>query len=215
MSSEFKNRVITSFFLIILLFLIFNNKLVLVYSLIILSVLSILEFLVISSRIISNKIYLFATNFAFIIYISIFCLFFFYFSNFYHLQKILLVFLIGCIASDIGGFIFGKLIKGPKLTKISPKKTIAGSIGSIFLTTLTMTYLLLYFTNIFNSAYLLIALVTSVSCQIGDLFFSYLKRKAKLKDTGKFLPGHGGVLDRLDGIFLGLPISLLYLVLFY
>ena len=170
--------------------------------------------MVISSRIISNKIYLFATNFAFIIYISIFCLFFFYFSNFYHLQKILLVFLIGCIASDIGGFIFGKLIKGPKLTKISPKKTIAGSIGSIFLTTLTMTCLLLYFTNIFNSAYLLIALVTSVSCQIGDLFFSYLKRKAKLKDTGKFLPGHGGVLDRLDGIFLGLPISLLYLVLF-
>ena len=121
MSSEFKNRVITSFFLIILLFLIFNNKLVLVYSLIILSVLSILEFLVISSRIISNKIYLFAINFAFIIYISIFCLFFFYFSNFYHLQNPF-SFSNWMHSFRHWRFIFGKLIKGPKLTKISPKK---------------------------------------------------------------------------------------------
>tara|TARA_B100000963_G_scaffold361281_1_gene395913 strand:- start:144 stop:791 length:648 start_codon:yes stop_codon:yes gene_type:complete len=215
MSVELKNRIITSFFLVILLFLIFSYKLVLVYSLIILSVLSILEFLAMSSRIISKKIYLLAANFTFIIYVYVFCLFFFYFSNFYHLQKILLIFLFGCIASDIGGFIFGKLIKGPKLTKISPKKTIAGSIGSIFLTVLVMTCLMLFFTNSFKSAFFLLALVTSVGCQIGDLFFSYLKRKAKLKDTGKFLPGHGGVLDRLDGIFFGLPIGLLYLVLFY
>ena len=60
-----------------------------------------------------------------------------------------------------------------------------------------------------------ISIVTSISCQIGDLFFSYLKRKAKLKDTGNFLPGHGGVLDRLDGIFFGLPSGFISLIIFY
>ena len=60
----------------------------------------------------------------------------------------------------------------------------------------------------------MISIITSISCQIGDLFFSYLKRKAKIKDTGKFLPGHGGVLDRVDGILLGFPTGLISLILF-
>ena len=121
--------------------------------------------------------------------------------------------LIGCVASDIGGFIFGKLFKGPKITKISPNKTYAGSIGSILSTTLIVSFLFMFYLQNFNYKIILIAITTSIFCQLGDLFFSYLKRKAKLKDTGKFFPGHGGVLDRLDGIFLGIPFGFLTLIL--
>ena len=113
--------------------------------------------------------------------------------------------LIGCIASDIGGFIFGKLFKGPKLTKISPKKTYAGAIGSIFLTSIVISILFFIFFGKFNYGILVLSIITSLGCQIGDLFFSYLKRKAKIKDTGNFLPGHGGILDRVDGILVGIP----------
>ena len=140
---------------------------------------------------------------------------FFFFSNFLQLKIILFTLLFGCIASDMGGYIFGKLFKGPKLTKVSPNKTYSGSIGSIFLTTLTISGFMYYFTNNFSYLILIIAFATSISCQICDLFFSYLKRKANLKDTGNFLPGHGGVLDRLDGIFLGLPIGIITLLFFY
>ena len=212
---ELKKRIITSLFLVVLLVLIFSYKFILAYSLIILGILSILEFVEMCRKIFTNKIYIIITIFSFIIYIFIFCFFFFYFSVFHYLQELLIVFLAGCIASDIGGFIFGKFIKGPKLTKISPNKTIAGSIGSIILTGFIMVGLIFYFTNSFSYNYILLALITSVSCQIGDLFFSYLKRKAKVKDTGKFLPGHGGVLDRLDGILLGLPTGFIYLILFF
>ena len=113
--------------------------------------------------------------------------------------------LVGCVASDIGGYVFGKIFKGPKLTKISPNKTIAGSLGSFTLASLTTLSLIFLETNIINFSIFLIGLNTSLFCQLGDLFFSYLKRKAKLKDTGNFLPGHGGILDRLDGIFFGIP----------
>ena len=122
---------------------------------------------------------------------------------------------LGCIASDIGGFIFGKLIGGPKLNKISPNKTISGSIGSLLFTILSTSYLIHYFTNIYNFKIILIASITSITCQLGDLFFSYLKRKAKLKDTGNFLPGHGGVLDRIDGILVGTPSGIISLLLFF
>ena len=72
-----------------------------------------------------------------------------------------------------------------------------------------------YFTKNFSYTLLIIAVITSAACQFGDLFFSFLKRKAKIKDTGNFLPGHGGILDRLDGIFLGLPLGYISLILFY
>ena len=111
------------------------------------------------------------------------------------------------------GFIFGKLFKGPKLTKISPNKTISGAVGSIFFcfSVSLITYLLVQKINI--EIVLIIGFFISVSCQLGDLFFSFLKRKAKIKDTGNILPGHGGILDRLDGIYLGLPIGYLILIL--
>ena len=140
---------------------------------------------------------------------------FFFFSNFLQLKIILFSLLLGCVASDIGGFIFGKLLKGPKLTKISPNKTISGAIGSIIFTSLTISISLFYFTKNFNYLILIICLITSVASQIGDLLFSFLKRKAKIKDTGNFLPGHGGVLDRLDGILFGVPTGIYALTLFY
>ena len=117
------------------------------------------------------------------------------------------------MASDIGGFIFGKYFKGPKLTKISPKKTFSGAIGSLILCSILVSVLFYYLMDYYNYKIVIIAFITSIFCQIGDLLFSFLKRKANLKDTGKILPGHGGVLDRLDGIFLGIPFGLIALIL--
>ena len=122
--------------------------------------------------------------------------------NFQHTKLILFILLAGCVASDIGGYVFGKIFKGPKLTKISPKKTISGALGSLIFTCVAILSLIYIETNFLNFSIFIVSLVTSISCQFGDLFFSFLKRKAKLKDTGNLLPGHGGVLDRLDGIFL-------------
>ena len=140
---------------------------------------------------------------------------FIFFSNFVQLKIILYILLLGCVASDIGGYIFGKIIKGPKLTKISPNKTIAGSIGSFILTSMLISGLFFYLTKNFSLNIIVVSVLTSFGCQLGDILFSFLKRRASLKDTGNLLPGHGGVLDRLDGIFVGLPIGFLSLVLIY
>ena len=151
----------------------------------------------------------------FILFVFCFTFLFFIFSNFLQLKIFLFIILLSCVASDIGGFIFGKLIGGPKLTKISPNKTISGFVGSIILTILVFTSIFTYLTNDLNYKYFLIAIVISFTCQIGDLFFSFLKRKARIKDTGKILPGHGGVLDRLDGIFLGTTLGFLFFTLIF
>ena len=115
-----------------------------------------------------------------------------------------------CVFTDLGGYFFGKLFKGPKLTKISPKKTYSGVVGS-FLLPLLFTYI---FINYFNQNYIeilnlnLISLVLIISfiSQLGDLIISYFKRIEKIKDTGKILPGHGGILDRIDGLIFVIPI---------
>ena len=206
-----QKRILTSLGLLSLVLLIFNFNLILVYALIVLGVVSILEFLQIIKKIIKNNLILTAVNFFFIFYAITYCFLFFLFTNISGLKIILFILLIGCVASDIGGFIFGKLFKGPKITKISPNKTYSGSIGSILSTTLVVSFLFMFYLQNFNYKIILIAITTSIFCQLGDLFFSYLKRKAKLKDTGNFFPGHGGVLDRLDGIFLGIPFGFLAL----
>ena len=126
-------------------------------------------------------------------------------------QKISFIFLLLiCISTDVGGFVFGKLIGGKKLTKISPKKTYSGLFGS-FIFSLTTGYILFFF----NAYYLnfklnlwFIILIISLISQCGDLIISYLKRKAKIKDTGSILPGHGGILDRIDGILFALPVGI-------
>ena len=117
-----------------------------------------------------------------------------------------------CVFTDIGGYIFGKIFKGPKLTKISPKKTYAGVIGSFSLSLIAGLIFVNYLddvptiTNADSLTLLLPILSISLISQIGDLIISYFKRKAKLKDTGKILPGHGGVLDRIDGLVFVMPI---------
>lgn len=214
-SKELKKRFMTSILLFSLIFLIISFKAVLILTLLVLGVLSLLEFFNMTNKIIRTKLYLFAANLLFILYISFFCIMFFFFSSYLQLQILLFSILLGCAASDVGGFVFGKILRGPKLTKISPNKTFAGVVGSIIFTCFVFSSLIFYFTKDFNYNLLIIATIISISCQIGDLFFSYLKRKAKVKDTGNFLPGHGGILDRLDGIFLGIPIGFLSLTLFY
>ena len=116
-----------------------------------------------------------------------------------------------CIFTDLGGYIFGKIFKGPKLTKISPKKTYAGVIGSFLLSLLTGLTFIHYFgrdptkLNTEGLPLFLMILFISLVSQIGDLIISYFKRKAKLKDTGKIIPGHGGLLDRIDGLIFVFP----------
>ena len=104
---------------------------------------------------------------------------------------------------------FGKLLKGKKLSKLSPNKTYSGMFGSYIMSTF-ITYL--FFRNIINLNELIIyTLIISTISQIGDLLISFLKRKANIKDTGSILPGHGGVLDRLDGLLLAIRIGLIFL----
>ena len=116
------------------------------------------------------------------------------------------------VSSDLGGYIFGKLFRGPKLTHISPNKTYSGMIGSylmsIFLGLIFIFYLKQPFILEFYSlSLIIIILIISTVNQLGDLLISYFKRKKKIKDTGKLLPGHGGLLDRIDGIIFSIPIS--------
>ena len=213
--NNLKKRIITSFILIFFIFLILNSLYLMVSSLLILGILSILEFFDLSKKIFNKKIYSFLSNLLFIICIFIFSFFFFLLYNFQQSKFILAALLIGCVASDIGGYMFGKILKGPKLTKISPNKTFSGAIGSFIFSCTLFSSLIYYETKVFNFKIVIIGLMISLFCQIGDLFFSYLKRKADVKDTGNLLPGHGGLLDRLDGIFFGIPLGFLTLILLF
>ena len=214
MTSNLKKRIFTSFILFFLVFLIFKFSIILVYSLLVLGIFSILEFLNISRQIFKKKLFKYFINLIFIFYVFLFSSLLIYFFNFYQLKILIFIILCGCISSDIGGYIFGNILKGPKLTKISPKKTITGAVGSILLSNLSIFILFFYLTGVSNLNIILIATVTSISCQLGDLLFSFLKRKAMIKDTGNFFPGHGGVLDRLDGILLGVPVGII-VTIFY
>jgi phosphatidate cytidylyltransferase len=122
--------------------------------------------------------------------------------------------LLVCITSDIGGLLFGKIFKGPKLTKISPNKTISGAIGSFVFSIILIPIFINNLINLSLEKFILITFFISISSQVGDLFISFLKRKAKVKNTGDVLPGHGGFLDRIDGILLGLPIGILLFNIF-
>ena len=213
--TNFQKRFYTSIVLLSIIFLIFKFNIILVYFLIILGIFSILEFMDVTKRLSINLFLLYFINFIFIFYVFIFCLNFFLFSNLPGLKIILLILLLACVASDIGGFIFGKIFRGPKLTKISPNKTYSGAFGSIILSLTTVLFLTYYFVQLIDLKIVIVAIMTSIFCQIGDLIFSFLKRKARLQDTGKILPGHGGILDRLDGILLGVPLGFVTFVLIY
>ena len=128
------------------------------------------------------------------------------------LFEFLMIFII-CIATDIGGYIFGKILKGPKLIKISPNKTYTGvvggllmSVGVAFLFNAKYDNYFLENQNFLSNIYFIITvfLISSVS-QVGDLIISYFKRESNIKDTGNLFPGHGGLLDRIDGMIFVFP----------
>ena len=213
MRTEQKKRINTSIFLILLLITMFLYKTVFLFVSLILFVYSFIEFSSIIKIILKkNKIKIFFINTLFLIFMFIILLILMAGINDFHLRIILFTIILICITSDIGGYVFGKIFKGPKLTRISPNKTFSGSFGSFLLSSITSSYSL---NILFNNSLLeniFIGLIISLFVQLGDLFFSYLKRKSKLKDTGKILPGHGGLLDRIDGIIFGLPIGLIMML---
>jgi len=152
-------------------------------------------------------------NILFIFFANILLLISFY--SFYFLRgdtkySLIIIFwvLISTFLSDMGGYIFGKLLKGKKLTKISPNKTYSGAIGSIILSCLSLPLTnilqIVFFTellvNYLDLKFLLFTILISFVCQLGDLFASFLKRKINIKNTSNILPGHGGILDRIDGL---------------
>ena len=139
-------------------------------------------------------------------------------NNFGNEKESLVIFLFIitiCISTDIGGYLFGKILKGPKLTKISPNKTYSGMVGGYFFS-FFITYLFIKNSDLlFNLSlkltpelFIYIFLISTVS-QIGDIIISYFKRISKIKDTGKIIPGHGGILDRIDGVIFAFPFTYL------
>ena len=218
MNLKLKKRITTSVILFLLtIFCIFINPYVFIIAIIIVSYLSWHE-----TNYLINSINKSVTNWQ---HVAFNLITFFYAFGIFTVSAIGLYFLLGpvfflyalsiCICSDIGGYIIGKNIGGKKLTKISPNKTISGCLGSFCFSMLP----LLVFNNFDKFEYslysidnFLFCLKVSLVCQLGDLFVSYFKRKAKVKDTGKILPGHGGILDRIDGIIFAVPFVFMFIV---
>ena len=216
-------RIITS---LILLFIIsislFYNKYVWLFFLITVSLILFIEFNNLLKKIWKKKKNIIAKlNFCALLFLAI--LIYVSYDN-YNKPPIGLVFIILiCISSDTGGYVIGNLIGGKKLTKISPNKTISGSIGSFIfsLFPIIIFWLLYNFNNDWNfktenSLKLIpVCLFLCLICQLGDLFISYFKRRAKINDTGSILPGHGGLLDRLDGVIFVIPAAYLIDKIFF
>ena len=123
-----------------------------------------------------------------------------------------------CVSSDIGGFVFGKIFKGPKLTKISPNKTYSGMVGGFLLSIISINFYIYYankylgkYAEFTIEAFIMVILISSIS-QFGDIIISYFKRLSKIKDTGKIIPGHGGILDRIDGMIFAIPFTYIILI---
>ena len=203
MIKEFEKRLLSSFILIpIAIFFIIQGSIFFIFFLSILFLVTSYEWLQMSKK---NNLLKFLG--------IIFLLFSFYtafeireYKNFEYFLFIMVV----CIFTDIGGYLFGKIFKGPKLTKISPNKTYAGVLGSFVLSLIAGLIYINYFSKkeVTDTDHLFIfsiILFISLISQIGDLIISFFKRKAKLKDTGKIIPGHGGLLDRIDGLIFVFP----------
>lgn len=210
--SEIQKRILTSIVLLIILYLSLLNKMLLSILLLFITFLMFLEIYNILKKIfVLKKAVNFIVLFFAFIYIAFFSAFIWIFLVFEkpNNQMLFLLTLSICISTDIGGYVFGKIFKGKKLTSVSPNKTYSGMFGSYFLSFLTV---IVFFNEYMQGfSFLLVVFITSTLSQLGDLFISYLKRKANLKDTGTFLPGHGGILDRLDGMLIALPFGLILL----
>ena len=214
MNSNLKKRILTSIFLIALLIGMFFYSYIMIISLIIITLISWIEFYALISKILkkdilSDRFFRFIYKTLSLFYLSgLVYLIFAIESEYSNLKIYLLYSILVAIQSDIGGLVCGKIFKGKKLTKISPNKTISGSIGSFIFSTLLIPFF--YKTHIDQNLLniLLITIIISLTSQLGDLFISFLKRKAKVKNTSDLLPGHGGVLDRIDGIIFAIPLGI-------
>ena len=217
MKSELLKRTISSFTLIILTFFcaLISDQ-VFLSILFITMILSWIEWIKIVEKINFKKIYSIIHILFFLLYLSI--AFIICFNIFIIDKYFFLTILMICVFSDIGGYVFGKTFGGKKLTKISPNKTISGSIGSFILSYIGFFLIYFYFNNFLYvkldfEVLLFVPLIISLICQLGDLFISYYKRKAKIKNTGNLIPGHGGLLDRIDGSIFALPIGFILISL--
>ena len=215
MNIELTKRIFTSIFLMSLLVSMYFYSFIMIVSLIIIGMIAWIEFYALISKIIPNnfikdKILRFLYKAISLLYLSLLIYFIFAIESYYvNLKPYLFYTLVVAILSDIGGLVFGKILKGKKLTKISPNKTISGSIGSFLLSLLAIPF---FYDELIRYDYLVLLLITiliSLTTQLGDLFISYLKRKANVKNTSDILPGHGGILDRIDGIIFAIPVGTL------
>ena len=217
MNKELQKRLLTSLLLLLLLYLMFSYSYILIVAVILIALISWIEFYALISKIFKkknkiNKIVRFIFKFTSLLYLS-FLVYLILVAKFDKtVSEIFIIYsILISIMSDTGGLIIGRIFKGKKLTNISPKKTVSGSIGS-FIFSISSIPLFVQYLPYFNLILIvIITLVISLTTQIGDLFISYLKRKAKVKDTSDLLPGHGGVLDRIDGIIFSIPVGFLIL----
>ena len=228
MSQNFIKRFITSIILLILLiFINFAHQNIFIIAILTLGMIICIEANNLFSKLLStnnlkknsffdkfNSKFFIINTLTFFYIFFIFC----YFSYEIHRSEgpIFFLYIICiCFFTDMGGYIVGKIIGGKKLSKISPNKTISGTFGSFLFSIFPLIFFLNmdYLNFTINFSNILYCLMISLISQLGDLSVSFLKRKAKIKDTGKILPGHGGVLDRLDGIIFAVPFSYLLLKL--
>ncbi len=142
-------------------------------------------------------------NYIYVLGLVILLVFFISLIKIYNLQdynlKFLWLILIAWL-TDIGGYVFGKLFGGPKLIKISPNKTWSGALGSLILSQFSFLIFFLDINYKFNFNIIFSQILLSITGQVGDISMSYIKRNNNIKDTSNFIPGHGGFLDRVDGL---------------
>ena len=209
MNNELFQRILTSLILIpLVFFFIFKGSYFFIFFILIIYLIALYEWHFLSV----NKNY-HLPGFIFISF-SLYTFYYLRIDGYYHL---FLLIILTCISTDIGGYIFGKILKGPKITKISPNKTYTGMLGGfslsiillIILRSNTDLFLLLKSESlVYLNIFVLVIIISFVS-QLGDLTISYFKRKSNIKNTGKILPGHGGLLDRIDGMVFAFPFTYL------
>jgi phosphatidate cytidylyltransferase len=220
MGNELKKRISTSAFLMSLLTAMYFYSFVMIIALIVIAMIVWIEFYALISKILprnklKDKLLRFVFKAISLLYLSLLVYFIFSIESYYpNLKLYLLYSVLVAVLSDIGGLVIGKTFKGKKLTKFSPNKTVSGSIGSFIFS----LFLIPFFQGKLIAYSLLILIVItiliSLTSQLGDLFLSFLKRKAKVKDTSDILPGHGGFLDRVDGMIFAIPIGILLFIIF-
>ena len=209
---EIIKRILSSIILLpIVLFFIIKGSFLFNFFIFICFLITTYEWLKLSKN---NLLKLFGTIFIVISFYTIFNIRNEFDRDYFHLLLVVII----CVSTDIGGYVFGNIFKGPKLTKISPKKTYSGVIGSFLLSLIFTNLFLDFLSNVetfeFTKEMFLFILLVSLVSQIGDIIISYFKRKSKIKDTGTIIPGHGGILDRIDGMIFALPFAYVFFLNF-